>query len=353
MLNFTTGDMFGIPATHRINTVNCVGVMGAGVALLFKYRHPEMFAEYQRECNAGRLRPGHFHSWDAPSYTVINFPTKRHFKDNSLLSDIENGLINLREWINKRTSNPLTITMPPLGCGNGGLNWDDVKPLIERHLGDANATIYAFEPSPTKWVSNWFSNMAPLDEPFLYDGIKFSTVENFYQAMKLERTNYSGRRAIASMRPYDAKKSIRDRKRFPWRSDWTPELSLQVMEFGLRKKFAAGTSWHEKLVALRDPIVEFNNWGDIFWGVDLRTGKGQNHLGNLLMRIRNEFSPSPIATCIADLLTPKQAVIIKGLCKETDLDADEQSAKRYGLNITLSEITRSAAAQWINELKGC
>lgn len=358
MLHFTSGDMFGIPASHRVNTVNCVGVMGAGVALQFKRRDPEMFVDYQAECKAGLVRPGRFHSFDTPYYTVINFPTKRHFKDASLLSDIEDGLIMLREWLlskpgafkvnglRREPGDPI-ITMPPLGCGHGGLQWTDVKPLIINHLRDVPAEIHVFEPTNSRWHTNWFSNMLPLDKPFLYDGIAFATVENFYQAMKLDKGNRNGRAAIAKMEPHATKKAIRDKARFPWRTDWHDQLALQVMEFGLRRKFAPGTSWHAKLIALRDPIVEFNNWGDTFWGVDLKSGEGKNCLGQLLMKIRSETVPDPIAHSISTLATPKQIATLKQICQQRGLTPKA----RFGLRFDLDQISRDAASRWLSELE--
>ena len=139
------------------------------------------------------------------------------------------------------------------------------------------------------YIKNWFSNMLPLDQPFIYQGTSYATVENFYQAMKLPTDAVVLRQQIAAMNPFEAKKSIRDKSRFPFRADWTPELSLKVMEFALRKKFAVGTSWHAKLMATsQEEIVEWNNWGDTFWGKDVTTHVGQNHLGRLLMTIRHE-----------------------------------------------------------------
>ena len=142
----------------------------------------------------------------------------------------------------------------------------------------------------------WFSNMLPLDQPFRYQGTSYATVENFYQAMKLPTDAVALRQQIAAMNPFEAKKAIRDASRFHFRADWTPELSLKVMEFALRKKFAPGTSWHAKLLATgqeelsRQEIVEWNNWGDTFWGKDIATHIGQNHLGQLLMAIRDEHN---------------------------------------------------------------
>ncbi len=119
-------------------------------------------------------------------------------------------------------------------------------------------------------------------------GLQFATVENFFQAMKT--LDESDRRKMASMNPYESK---RYSKKVTLRADWE-EIKLDVMEYGLRKKFAPGTSWHSKLMQSKGEIVEWNDWHDNYWG-DCQCGRcinvpGQNHLGKLLMKIRAEFN---------------------------------------------------------------
>lgn len=139
-------------------------------------------------------------------------------------------------------------------------------------------------------VKNWFSNMLPLDEPFIYDGITYKTSENFYQAMKLPKDRNDLRAEIAAMNPFKAKTSIRDKEKYLWRSDWTPELSLKVMRYILNVKFAYGTTWADKLLATGDEeIVEYNNWNDTFWGWDINKKTGENNLGKILMEIRQSL----------------------------------------------------------------
>jgi len=136
-------------------------------------------------------------------------------------------------------------------------------------------------------VKNWFSNMLPLDEPFIYGGIAYKTSENFYQAMKIPKDRNDLRAELAAMNPFKAKLAVRDKTKYPWRSDWTKELSLKIMGYILCVKFARGTSWAQKLLDTGDEeIVEFNNWGDVFWGWDIRTKRGENNLGKILMDIR-------------------------------------------------------------------
>lgn len=94
-----------------------------------------------------------------------------------------------------------------------------------------------------RYVKNWFSNMLPFDKPLIYQGIKYKTVENFYQAMKLPKDRLDMRREIASLSPFDAKKLIRDKAIYPWREDWDKSLSIVAMKFAVEWKFKHGTSW--------------------------------------------------------------------------------------------------------------
>lgn len=146
MLVFTKGDMFESPVDARVNTVNCVGVMGAGVALAFKTRYPEMFKEYQHECRAGRIRPGELFIWRSlTGELIINFPTKRDWRDPSRYEDIASGLDSLRAYLQEQ--GPISIAMPALGCGHGGLDWRIVAPMIEQKLATVPARILVFEPA--------------------------------------------------------------------------------------------------------------------------------------------------------------------------------------------------------------
>lgn len=138
-IKFLDGDMFASNAQAFINTVNCVGVMGKGVALEFKRRWPENYKTYKKACDLKVLKTGSMLVFDrgalfrdeAPRY-IINFPTKDHWRSKSKMSYISTGLDSLVEEINRLGI--ASIAMPPLGCGNGGLDWADVKPLIESKL---------------------------------------------------------------------------------------------------------------------------------------------------------------------------------------------------------------------------
>lgn len=137
MLEIKKGNLLEADAEALVNTVNCVGVMGRGIALQFKQAFPENTRVYERACRAKELHPGKMLVVPTgvvnPKY-VINFPTKNHWKGKSQLSFIREGLkALLQEVISRRIK---TIAIPPLGCGNGGLDWGDVLPLIRNAFGD-------------------------------------------------------------------------------------------------------------------------------------------------------------------------------------------------------------------------
>lgn len=122
-------NLFDSGCKALVNPVNCVGVMGAGLAAQFKERFPVMYAVYRKDCSDRLLKPGKVHIvYDSGTY-IINFPTKNHFKDGSKLEWIEEGLDDMVERI--RASDISSVAIPALGCGLGGLKWGDVLPLIE------------------------------------------------------------------------------------------------------------------------------------------------------------------------------------------------------------------------------
>jgi len=145
MIKFTSGDMFKIDTDIRVNTVNCVGVMGAGVALAFKNKYPGMFKDYQKECKKGNVNPGKMHIWtDLSGERIINFPTKKHWRKPSKYEYIEEGLSDLHKYLLNKGQ--IRVTLPALGCDRGGLDWKRVKEMIEKHLNGLEATIFVFEP---------------------------------------------------------------------------------------------------------------------------------------------------------------------------------------------------------------
>lgn len=151
-LRFISGDMLDLDVDIRVNTVNCVGIMGAGVALAFKTRFPAMFRAYKEACEAGEVRPGSLHIWRTSTEWILNFPTKRHWRENSKYGDVEDGLKALRMYLDSIV-HPVRVAMPALGCGHGGLDWPKVSKLIERHLATTTtAEIFVFEPADSRWA---------------------------------------------------------------------------------------------------------------------------------------------------------------------------------------------------------
>ena len=148
-IDYRSGDLLSADAEALVNTVNCVGVMGKGIALQFKKAFPDNFKDYTRACERKEVRPGEMFVTerldDNPRY-IINFPTKRHWRTRSRLSDVESGLTALADQIRRREIH--SIAMPALGCGHGGLEWGEVRSLIERMLGglSADVRIVVFEP---------------------------------------------------------------------------------------------------------------------------------------------------------------------------------------------------------------
>ncbi|KKK92759.1 hypothetical protein LCGC14_2699710, partial [marine sediment metagenome] len=134
MIEITTGNILQAETEALVNTVNCVGVMGRGIALQFKKEFPDNFTAYKAACDKKELKPGmmlvvNLNQLQLPRY-VINFPTKRHWKGKSRIEDIESGLNSLITEVRQR--NIESIAIPPLGCGLGGLDWGVVRPMVER-----------------------------------------------------------------------------------------------------------------------------------------------------------------------------------------------------------------------------
>jgi O-acetyl-ADP-ribose deacetylase (regulator of RNase III) len=149
MFEFKQGNLLEEKAETLVNTVNCVGVMGKGIALQFKQAYPENFRHYEKACKASEVQPGRMFTVATgsllnPRY-IINFPTKRHWRNNSKIEDIKSGLVALVQQVQRLGIT--SIAMPALGCGNGGLNWADVKPLIESAFAQLpDVQVIIFEP---------------------------------------------------------------------------------------------------------------------------------------------------------------------------------------------------------------
>ena len=174
MIHFKTGDILNEDTEAVINTVNCVGIMGRGIALQFKKSFPENFKAYTDACKRKEVQPGRMFVFEARQMTnpryIINFPTKRHWRGASRMEDIESGLLSLVEEIKNR--NIRSIAIPPLGSGLGGLNWSQVRPRIEDALeGLDDVRIIIYEPNMTRsraaLVSLMYRYLAGLLDPFV------------------------------------------------------------------------------------------------------------------------------------------------------------------------------------------
>jgi O-acetyl-ADP-ribose deacetylase (regulator of RNase III) len=150
MMKFTQGNLLEAPAEAFVNTVNTVGVMGKGIALMFKEAFPANFRAYedackQKEVTVGKMFVTENHALSGPRW-IINFPTKKHWRNPSKLEWIIEGLGDLRRIVEEHQIR--SIAVPPLGAGNGGLDWSEVRPEVERILGDLKGVeVFVFEPA--------------------------------------------------------------------------------------------------------------------------------------------------------------------------------------------------------------
>lgn len=140
MIEIVKGNIFESDSQTIVNAVNCVGVMGGGIALEFKNRYPEMFLKYRDICSKKLLSPGKLHLWKSDTKWILNFPTKNHFRNPSEIEFIEEGL---KKFVDTYEEKGITsISFPLLGSGLGGLDWEtEVKPLMFKYLSDLNIDI--------------------------------------------------------------------------------------------------------------------------------------------------------------------------------------------------------------------
>lgn len=149
MVVIKVGDMFKSEMSVLVNTVNCVGVMGKGIALIFRKRFPELFEDYEARCEREEVKPGVPYLYEniILGYKVINFPTKSHWRASTRVADIERGLehfcANYKEWGIE------SVAFPPLGCGNGGLKWSSVGPMMYSRLKGLDIPVEIYAPHGT------------------------------------------------------------------------------------------------------------------------------------------------------------------------------------------------------------
>jgi O-acetyl-ADP-ribose deacetylase (regulator of RNase III) len=151
MIRYVQGNLLEAPADALVNAVNTVGVMGKGIALMFKLRFDENYRRYVAACKTGQVRTGLMFVTEVNELVgprwIVNFPTKQHWRAPSRMDWIVDGLQDLRRFI--VDNNVRSIAVPALGAGNGGLDWPAVRQQIERTLGDLDADVMVYEPMTT------------------------------------------------------------------------------------------------------------------------------------------------------------------------------------------------------------
>ena len=150
MIHYVSGDCFDRVADVRVNAINCVGgIREDGTGQSFKRWYPAVFADYRAACRRGEVIPGRLHTYRvAVNYLIVNFPTKRHWWDSSRYEDIAAGLVALRDLL--APLGRVHVTLPALGCGNGGLDWHRVSQMIDLALGGLDAEIFVYQPQDSK-----------------------------------------------------------------------------------------------------------------------------------------------------------------------------------------------------------
>ena len=175
-MKILVGDILKSKAQTLVNTVNCVGIMGKGIALEFKKRFQEMFKDYVQRCEHNEVQIGRPYMYkNLFGLQIVNFPTKEHWKSVSKVSDIEKGLDYL--LAHYKVWGITSIAIPPLGCGNGQLEWDVVGPLIYSRAKQMDIPVEIYAPYGT--------SPAELTESFLKDGVKLTKADNGTQRKRL------------------------------------------------------------------------------------------------------------------------------------------------------------------------
>ncbi|QJR09123.1 hypothetical protein DSM104443_00159 [Usitatibacter rugosus] len=142
MLTYVRGNLFDSPAQVLVNTVNTVGVMGKGIALTFKSVYPEMFTKYVALCESKQFDIGNLFLYKTQNKWILNFPTKKHWRNPSKLEYIERGLQKFVDTYSEQ--NIVSIAFPQLGCGNGELLWEDVEPVMQRYLRALPINVFVY-----------------------------------------------------------------------------------------------------------------------------------------------------------------------------------------------------------------
>lgn len=185
MLTYIKGDLLSSPAQVLVNTVNTVGVMGKGIALEFKNKYPEMFKLYQKKCEDKSFDNGKLLLWKKDDKWILLFPTKKHWRSPSQIFYIEEGLEKFVRTYEKLGIE--SIAFPKLGCGNGGLDWNEVRPIMEKYLKNLPIRIYIYvdkyENSVPEYIQPTQIEKWLRDNP---ESIRFSMIKkDLQQAIRL------------------------------------------------------------------------------------------------------------------------------------------------------------------------
>jgi len=144
MMTLCQGDLFNDDAQAIVNVVNCVGVMGGGIALEFRKRYHDYYLSYVDDCKTGRLVPGKVSVFDAGGIYIVSFPTKNHYIHPARYSYLEAGLPALVSALEQHGIE--SVALQALGCGLGGLDWAKALPILYEHLGGARVDARVYEP---------------------------------------------------------------------------------------------------------------------------------------------------------------------------------------------------------------
>ncbi|QFT95953.1 Macro domain protein [Roseovarius sp. THAF8] len=194
MLKFHRTSLMTSSAQTVVNTVNTVGVMGKGLAAAFKERYPDMFGEYKALCKKGDLLPGSFWLWKGPDQWVLNFATKKHWRNPSKIEYVRDGLLEFRAKY--EAMGIREIAFPRLGCGNGGLDWEEVRPLMVEMLHDLPITVF---------IHDFEKKLGKLEHelPLMQQARKPSSFEDFYRDLRdLIEKNHGEIRPLLMTEPF-------------------------------------------------------------------------------------------------------------------------------------------------------
>ncbi|GHO50906.1 macro domain-containing protein [Ktedonospora formicarum] len=206
-IRYVKGDIFHSKAQVLVNTVNCKGIMGKGLALAFKQKYPAMFREYQQDCQTGRLRIGHPTLYKKSTPWILNFPTKDHWKGNSKIEYLEKGLAYFAA--NYKKAEITSIAFPKLGTQNGKLSWDEVGPLMIQYLEDLDLDIYIYISDGDKEYTN--NNQA---EAFIWEQLNKLAL-NWEELAQEVHLSAKGAKQVAERRKANEFHSIRDLAEIP------------------------------------------------------------------------------------------------------------------------------------------